>query len=177
MCLEIDAPRGKPNYLHLPHFLLFLTVILTILYYAYQHLYLVFIFVFTLESILILGAFYRILVRTSNPSACGRQWAYRGAAAYLIVGFPLWLVDMLQCNRVLSIVNDPNGLYPWDLLRGATPHVIWHFGSGYGAYCFILSLVCVRMEKLNIPYVVQFHPMIPFIPGIVPVYTSRKKAN
>jgi len=175
MCLEIDAPRGQSNYPYLSHFFIILTLVLTVLYYTYQQVYLVFIFVFTLESILILYAFYRILVLNSHPSVYGKQWAYRGVISYVLVAFPLWLVDMLQCHHLLSIVNQSKGLFS-TLLRGATPHVIWHFGSGYGAYCFILSLVCVRMEKLNIPYGIRFQPRIlPFVPAIVPKRNNDKE--
>jgi hypothetical protein len=71
---------------------------------------------------------------------------------------------MLQCHTiVMPIADELPGMW-----RGFTPHVIWHFTAGFGAYCDIVFLCCCRMEELDIPY--QIH----YVFGIIPTISTKE---
>ena len=59
---------------------------------------------------------------------------------------------MLACERFRPFVNRLPGI-----LKGMTPHVVWHFAAGYASYCGISCLLCCRLEELRIPYKVKYH--------------------
>lgn len=176
LCAEYDAPVGKPNYPKLPKLLGTLTLINTAIYYYFQQFYIVFLTSFAAEVIAILAWMARI-VYGYKSNQCGqehdqhehvhvheRNYASRRMcnlawSSIAISFFPFWVYDMLRCKSFIKKADES--------LFGITPHVIWHFGAGFSAYCTILCLECCRMEELNVEYDAKF------IGGLVP-FVSRK---
>jgi dihydroceramidase len=155
LCGEYDAPVGKPNYPHLPQFLIFLAVANTLLYYCFQQLYLVFLCTFFSEAAVAIAGLRRIIYGTEGRSAIAKRINNIGVSSLFLVALPSWLYDMLQCKKFIGFANGN--------LFGMTPHIVWHFGAGFAAYCAIVCLECCRMEELKVTYKARF------IGGIFPV--------
>jgi len=179
MCLfyllaEFDSPIGSPTHPRLPLILSGFTVLLTAIYYAFQKIYIVFILSFILETLIVVAWYARILFApTYGGKPNDRKFSTKclGVMAFsslTLIAFPLWLYDMFQCDSFLPIVDHMH------FLRGITPHVLWHFFSGLGAYCAIIGLSCCRLEALQIPYELRFR--LGFIP-ILERVTKREKSS
>jgi len=158
LCAEYDAPRGKPNYARLPQLLCLLAKANTILYYAFQQFYLVFLFCFGSEGMAVQVWFHHILYGKPGRSKVAQKICHIGVMSIVVAFFPCWLYDMLQCKSFIESSN----VY----LHGLTPHVFWHFGAGLSAYCAIVALECCRMEELGIPYKAKF------IGGLFPMIST-----
>mmetsp|Transcript_7094 Transcript_7094/g.10166 ORF Transcript_7094/g.10166 Transcript_7094/m.10166 type:complete len:286 (-) Transcript_7094:478-1335(-) len=159
MCAEHDAPMNMPNHPNLPRLLGASALIVTSIYYIFQSIYIVFILTFILEATMSIGWIFKILFAGNQRSLLAKKLGVASFISIALVGFPLWLYDMFQCE---TFINSANSL-PF-LLKGITPHVIWHFGAGYAAYCAIICLACCRMEELNIKY--DFHLLGYILPTI-----------
>lgn len=173
---EFDAPlQGPPNYPRLPVVLSYITVLLTAIYYAFQKIYLVFIMSFILETLIVVVWFARVLFATTYGGKLNdkrkftTKWlGIMAFASLTLIAFPLWLYDMFQCNTFLPIVDH---MY---FFRGITPHVLWHFFSGLGAYCAIICLSCCRLEELQIPYELRFR--LGFLPTLQRIMKREKSS-
>jgi len=160
MCAEYDAPKGKPNYPSLPMILSSATALLTAIYYAFQNFYMVFVLSFIAETGVVLVWFYRILFMSAKRHQQTKRLGIVAISSLVLVGFPLWVFDMMHCNAFINVVDT----IPFWFIKGVTPHIIWHFAAGYGAYCAILCLCCCRMEELDIPYDCQY--MLGLLPAV-----------
>ena len=158
MCAEYDAPRGKPNYPRLPQILSLLATVNTIIYYCFQQFYLVFIFSFGSGGTAVLTWLHYTLYGKPGRSREAQHICSIGVISILMGGLPCWLYDMLQCKSFIGQADH--------FLHGLTPHVLWHFGAGFAAYCTIVSLECCRMEELGIPYKAKF------IGGVFPLIST-----
>lgn len=141
--VELGSPRGKPTYPKLPLILSILMIFNTLVYYKFQHLYLVFIFTYTVASTLHTYLVWNIVYKTKKGGMTSRRLCQASQVSYLAVAFPLWLIDMFCCNWFLENVSKH--------LYGMTFHVIWHFGAGFGAYLGIVSLENCRARSLGLP--------------------------
>lgn len=169
LCAECDAPLYKLNYPKQPTMLSLIAMTNTIIYYYLQKIYLVFLFAFISETILVgiwlyLVVYYRHhgnhstrnktreeetqTTSTTTVSNAAKRICNTGIWSIIVAALPCWLFDMLHCHYFLEISNQH--------FHGVTPHILWHFGAGFGAYCVILSLECCRLDELQIPYVATF---------------------
>lgn len=171
MALEYDAPHGKPHYPWLAKALGVLAVVNTLVYYRFQEIYLVFLITYTSSVLLLVSLMYRILFQTNQQTKTrgpvAKTIGIMGMVSYLLVGSPVWILDMLQCHNVVVPIADE--LPGW--WKGFTPHVIWHFAAGFGTYCTIVTLCCCRMEELKIPFHVKF------VGGILPILLKDNQPN
>ena len=179
----------KWNYPRLPKMLTLIAVMNTIIYFWFQKFYSVFLLTFMSETIIVIVSVYYVIYSTSKINkpvmrkatttttttitrdniefelpaspAAAQRICNTGIISIMVSAVPCWLFDMLQCHRFVDVVNQH--------LWGMTPHVLWHFGAGYGAYCIILSLECCRLDKLQIPYMVSFQAG-----GLFPVVVTTR---
>ena len=163
--MEHDAPQGKPNYPMLPYLLALWSILQTVFYYRFQHIYIIFLLVYTVGVVIILFNVYRIVVeRGHRRGPISRKLGFTGVFSFCCVGFPVWVLDMHYCHAVLNIADT---LLP-GLWKGMTPHVLWHFASGFGCYCAAACLTACRLEELKIPFQLEY------MFGIVPITTVIK---
>lgn len=175
-----SSSKSTRNYPNLPTMLSLVAVTNTIIYYCLQKIYFVFLFTFISETTLVATWLYLVVynhrhydgrrnnpktkgIRTSNSTSTSSHVARKicntGIGSIILAAVPCWLFDMLHCQYVMEISNQ--------YFLGVTPHVVWHFGAGFGAYCVILSLECCRLDELQIPYVATFQG------GFFPRITTR----
>lgn len=154
MCVEVDSKVGEPKYPQLPTFLNILMVINTFIYYTFQHIYAVFIATYAVSSILNTFLLVYVVYWKNTGGKMGKKIFKGTIIGYLIIAFPIWLVDMHCCNWVLTNVADN--------MHGLTLHVVWHLCAGYGAYCVLVTLEYCRMIALKIPCTCDF--WLGFIP-------------
>jgi Alkaline phytoceramidase (aPHC). len=152
MAVEFASPQGKPKYPKLPLILLILVLVNTLIYYKFQHLYLVFIATYTAITSYHLYLVYSLIYKNNAGGHISKKLSRWSVISYL-GSFVLWLVDMFYCefSSLLGI--------------GMTFHVIWHFGAGFGAYLGIVSLENCRCVALDIPCELDFmlFGCIPFL--------------
>jgi len=148
LCAEHDAPVSKPNYPKMPQILSVLAVVNTFIYYYLQRFYFVFICTFISEAAAVLVWIRRILYAKGDRRQVAKRICNTGIMSIVAAASPCWLWDMLRCREFID--------YADKYFYGMTPHVAWHFGAGFGAYCVIVSLECCRLEELQIPYKVKF---------------------
>lgn len=159
MCAEFDAPQNQPNHPYLPLNLVVISILNSVIYYRFQQIYFVFIAVFSSETAIVILWLYKILYLKKERSSTAKYLGKMSIFNLLGVGLPLWIYDMIQCERVRKFSDKlPR------FIKGATPHIIWHFTAGFSGYCIITCLCCSRMEELNIPY--TKHNILGFIPVI-----------
>lgn len=84
-----------------------------------------------------------------------------------LVGGLAWVLDMNFCPTLLPYYR----YFPW--MGGITLHVVWHFGSGIGAYFMFLTLQALRLEALGETPVIGWDSMIGLLP-IVGIKNNRK---
>ena len=163
MAVEFDSPLNKPKYPRLPIILTILMVINTLVYYKFQHLYLVFIGTYAAASSYHIYLVYKLIYATNAGGQVSRKLCQNSQISYLGVGFPLWLVDMFHCDWFLDNLSGHS--------LGMTFHVIWHFGAGYGAYLGIVSLENCRARALGLPCRLEY------ILGCIPYMAVDEKAT
>ena len=95
-----------------------------------------------------------------------RVW-YTGLFSYVVVATPVWVLDMQLCYHG---VEDAANRLP-GLLRGMTPHVLWHFAAGLGGYCLPIFLMLVRCETLGVPFTVYW--LLGVLPLVLPPSTLK----
>ena len=148
LCAEHDAPVGKPNYPRLPEMLAGLALGNTIVYYCLQQLYFAFLFTFAIEATIVITWLHQIIYGKKGRSKETQRICNTGILSILVAALPCWLFDMLHCRMFIERVNQKLG--------GMTPHVLWHFGAGFGAYCAIVTLECCRMEEMGSAFKTRF---------------------
>jgi dihydroceramidase len=156
-CAEVDAVPGKQNYPWLAPGLILTAVGNTIVYFTFQDLWWVFLLTFISASTATIGWMFYLVFLSSIASARERLVVQRtfkaGAISYMFVGGTSWVLDMLYCDK--GVLEFADTVMP-GYLRGLTPHVLWHFAAGHGAYCGIINLACIRCLALGIPFSVKF---------------------
>jgi dihydroceramidase len=162
---EVDAASGKQNYRWLAPASIGAAICNTVVYYTFQQLYWVFLVTFTIVvGVHIAWSFY--LVRRSKSPIITRIFITM-AISYMAIGSSAWLFDMILCDSgVLDMADALPGI-----LKGLTPHVVWHLAAGLGGYCAVIQLVCCRCEALGIPISIRFFG------GIVPVFVEPTDAS
>jgi dihydroceramidase len=173
MCLEHNAPKGKPNYPSLPTLFGLMTIMQTIIYYRFQDNYIIFFFSYASGVFLLLIMGYRIVyLGRDRRGPITRQLFALSVIAFFLVGLPVWILDALCCESILGLVetgllllsSSSSSSSSLSLWRGITPHVVWHFASAFGTYCAISCAVACRMEELMIPFRLRY------LLGVVPVF-------
>jgi dihydroceramidase len=155
---EYDAPMGKPKHPHLVSLLVGISVLNTLVYYRYQDMYMIFLATFALSNARLDYKLLRVLysdIRKKDKVAT--KIGLIAFVTYALLAFPIWVVDMLQCERVLNVADQLPGIF-----KGMTLHVFWHIFAAHGAYCTIVSLACCRMAALDRAY--QVYMIMGFIP-------------
>jgi len=153
MAVEFDSPQGKPKYPKLPFILFILVLVKTLIYYIFQHLYLVFIATHTTITSYHLYLVYN-LIHKANAGGPISQKLSRWSIMNYGASFLLWLVDMFHCalsSRLFGTI-------------GMTFHVFWHFGAGFGAYLGLVALENCRCVALGMPCRLDYvFGLIPFL--------------
>lgn len=143
MGFELDSKKGQLHHPRLPLMLFILLAINTVVYYAFQHVYLVFIISYNSLVIVNTGLMFNNNIRKKVGGEMGKRIGIRALIAYLIIGAPIWMIDMGFCDWILTHVADST--------FGMTLHVVWHIAAGYGAYCITTNLEYCRMIALGLP--------------------------
>jgi len=164
---ECESPRGHPANPHFPVLMVIFAAVNTVIYYAFQNIYLVFIATFSTSTIVTAYGIAELLFFREGRGSAGKRIFCTGMIVYLGISTPLWIFDMLACNRLLEVADNAL-IMPWWAL-GITPHVIWHLGAGFAAYSLGLSNSCCRLEVLGIPYDVSYT-----LGGIWPIVLTRE---
>lgn len=150
-CVEIDAEPGNPNNPNLDRYMFLLAAISTAVYYSSRHIFIVFFIIFNV-SLLITGSRLLALCKESKKVEV-KQARNIGIIFYFAIGVPCWIFDMIFCEHYVRYVSD--NLLP-GVLKGITPHVIWHICAGLGSYFIYSILVMLRCEKLHKPLSVRW---------------------
>jgi hypothetical protein len=151
-CAEVDAPHGAPNYPGLATGLSVGAIACTLFYYTFQHIYWVFLMTFSILVVInIVWSTFLIFWKNKHIQESKTMFAI-GCTSYLLVGTPVWIVDMLFCDHYIHLVDDH---LPFPV-QGITPHVLWHVASGFGGYCTIVCLLFLRCRALGIPVTTRY---------------------
>jgi hypothetical protein len=186
LAAEYDSPIGKPNYPRLPRGLLLFAVANTVIYFCFQRFYLVFIFIFVVETIITLSYILRLILdktpavplnddKTYDRHTDTEHTARKGSvndASNLKIHKCKETSRLIRKMGNIVLFSLFTGFFPFWLLDmiqchnfvhitngfflGMTPHVLWHFCAGFSAYVCILVLEVIRMEHLDIPYDARF---------------------
>ena len=160
---EYDAPVGKPNRPYLTPLLVGVSVLNTLVYYRYQDMYAIFIVTFSVANTRLDIKLIRVLYNDMRKKdKVAMKLGMIAFGTYVLLAFPVWLFDMLQCERVLNVAEQLPGI-----LKGMTLHVFWHIFAAHGAYCTIVTLACCRMTALHRSYEVQM------IMGVIPIIKAK----
>lgn len=154
----------------------------TVFYYTLQHVYAVFLVTFSGGTYLVLRKIAQLTTRCKPETAAV---AWRGMLVFVLIASPVWVLDMLVwCGQPMSDAPQPTtdttgarGRTLLDTvsnvwLGGMTPHVLWHFCAGLGAYCFVLFVAACRCDILRIPITIQC-----YCAGVVPVIIDEKSRD
>lgn len=135
------------------------TIVETFLYYFWQSLYIVFIMAYAISTaIVVLWSYNYMYGKDSQKNKNEKTLKLLGKLcfySFFAVGLVCWLVDMHLCHHLLPFYQYTNG---------ATLHVLWHLGAGYGGYMMTLILVTTRANGLGVP--VKLSWMLYIIPII-----------
>jgi hypothetical protein len=114
-----------------------ITVAQTVIYYAFQDLYWVFLTAYISLAAMVAYLGYLLAYSPRSHKVVKVCWHY-GVVMYILIAGPLWLLDMNLCHHLLPL---------YDLTGGMTLHIIWHMGAGFGTYMLILSLEALRVQR------------------------------
>lgn len=163
--VEIDSPIRASKRPWLLYLVSGVAIVNSVIYYAFQELYAVFLGTFGVAVTLAIVWMYRLAYHSPNRAARSVGIFQRGTLSYTAVGTPVWIADMLFCDNVLAFANR----YAYTM----TPHVVWHFCAGFGAYCAIVFIVSCRCECLRAPLTVT--NWMGIIPILHPVWPNEKQ--
>lgn len=159
LSLELESPTNEPKYPSLPFYLFIISIANTLIYYKFQDLYIVFIVTFSLGLSAYVGMVIQMIYNghpvTKNPIS--RKIVKIAMYTYFVVATPIWCFDMFCCQWTLDNIADN--------MYGVTPHIIWHFTAGYGAYCTIVYQESFRMQILQREFDVMY--LLGFVPVII----------
>jgi dihydroceramidase len=162
---EVDAANGTQNYPWLAPATIATAICNTVVYYTFQQLYWVFLLTFTM-TVTVHIAFSLYLVHRAKTPVVNKIFVI-GAISYLLVGSTAWVLDMILCDAgVLDVANALPGI-----MKGLTPHVVWHLAAGLGGYCQVIQLVCCRCVALGLPISIQF------VGGVLPVFVEAADSS
>lgn len=120
----------------LPAILIILSIVQTLFYISMQKYYIVFILTYsTMVTAIVLWSWH-----FSQSSVIVAYLFYRAISSYLILGFSLWLYEMLYCGPELI-------WFYKNITHGATFHILWHLGAALGTYLEICLLIVVRLQS------------------------------
>jgi hypothetical protein len=140
MLLEHDSSPHQRQYPTLPYILTVFMMMITIIYYKFQHLYSVFLAIyFTSLGYYILRTYRIIFLQRRGGDVCLQLC--KTSVFFYFGSSILWMIDMFACDVLLHTIFNR-----W--LGGMTLHVLWHFGAGYAAYLNVLYLEYLRLYKL-----------------------------
>lgn len=143
--LEIEARPHHPKFPLLPYAMAGVSVLQTVIYYVFQEYYIVFLVTFSVGVAFVVQRIGVLATSTTLPvQHSTRRLARLGFIAFVPVAIPVWIFDMLLCDH--GVLQGSN-LY----FAGMTPHVVWHFCAGFGAYCLILFMIACRCDLLCQP--------------------------
>ena len=176
--LEILTPPAKNGkrqqfkYPNLPLCLSIFSIIITVIYYKFLvKLYIAFNITFCSSVVTYISLIGRMFFCNddknlvegrneydiiTNNKTC-QKLVRLATISCLFVAAPIWLIDVLFCQWTLDTVASR--------LYGMTPHILWHFTAGYGAYATIVYLESFRMQALYRPFEAKF--LFGFIPIVV----------
>ena len=123
-------------------------VVNTLVYYKFQHLYLVFVGTYTITSTFNILYIHNLVFKLKKGGMTSRKLNLASLLSYLGVGFPLWLVDMFYCDWYLENISGN--------VFGMTFHILWHLGAGLGTYLCLVSLENCRVTALGLPSRLDF---------------------
>ena len=156
--MEGKSKLGSPRYPHLPLILVAIAVLQTIIYYTFQRYYGVFLFSYISVVVVVVLWTGHMAWHDADPLS-NRLWK-AAIASYVLIGTPLWIVEMNMCDTLLPYFNAWGGL---------TFHILWHFGAGLGTYLTILFLTSMRVRA-----VYGEDPKLDFVCGICPIIRRSK---
>jgi hypothetical protein len=162
---EVDAAPGKQKFPWLAPATIATAICNTVVYYTFQQLYWVFLVTFIIVvDVHIAWSLY--LVRRSKNPVITRIFVTM-AISYLLLGSTAWVLDMILCDSgVLNFADALPGI-----MKGLTPHVVWHLMAGLGGYCAVIQVACCRCEALGRP--ISIH----FVGGVVPVFVEAADSS
>lgn len=159
--LEYDSPIGKPHYPMLPYAVGALCVFNTIFYYRFQHMFAIFFCTYASGVAMHVFMGYKIVVKGRDRRGHDAIALHKAAFGTYFGGLFVWILDMHYCDAILQVTDSlPES---FGLLRGITPHVIWHFAAAFGTYFTVACVTACRMEELKMPYRLEYFG------GIVPI--------
>jgi dihydroceramidase len=117
-------------------------ILQTIGYFTMRHVYDFFLFSFMSTSVVVFGWTAAIVLSDRTGPEWELRWfLYRSCViSFVCIGFALWVYEMNHCATLLPLYVQAGG---------ATFHILWHLGSGFGAYLQILLMVAVRLQTLG----------------------------
>lgn len=159
--LEGNSPVGKPRFPRLPLILVAVAILQTAIYYTYQRYYGAFLSSYiSVAIVVVLWTGHMALYEADQLS--NRLWK-AAIASYVLIGTPLWIVEMNMCFALLPTFNAWGGL---------SFHILWHFGAGVGTYLTILFLIAMRVKV-----VYGDDPKLGFVFGVCPIITRGTQAK
>lgn len=162
--VEIDSPISKPHFPRLPILMMILMIVNTYVYYVFQQLYWVFIATYSIGTTLYAVMAVKRIYLNKKGGQVVKKLCRMNLYNYLLIGFPLWIVDMTQCEWYHE--NFPN-------VFGLTFHIVWHWTAGFGTYCGIVALEYTRLMELDLGPYCSLHYLL----GIVPVISTKPKTS
>lgn len=130
-----------------------LAIVQTVVYYSFQHFYIVFLASITLYIVTI-AVWLRATLNASNP-----EWSkmrlfltQRSDMFLLVLAIPIWLFDMTMCSYLVPFYTK---------IFGITLHVVWHILAGLGAYYTSTNLVLIHCQESKIPVKIGWIGLLP----------------
>lgn len=141
-------------------------IVQTAIYYRFQQVYIIFLLTLAFISFLNTAWMTHLAVfdGSSEHQRIRKRLLLTGVMCFLVFGLGPWLLDFHACDQL-----SPYYLALPYYLQGVTLHVLWHFFSAFGAYCGILFLVAVRLQRLGVV------PKIKRLCGIFPIIVAGTK--
>lgn len=157
--LENSALPNKPHYQYLPYMLLVAGIVQTGVYYTFMQYYSVFLLNYVSMAAVVIIWISHLANRnnkgTTTNGLSKKLWQ-AAIGSYLLIGTPLWIVEMNNCTSLLPTYKAFGGL---------SFHIFWHFGAGLGTYLTILFFISLRMQEIygeegKLLYVFGFCPIV-----------------
>ena len=155
--LENSALPNKPHYQYLPVIMFFAAIVQTCVYYTFMQYYTVFLVNYaTAAAVVVIWTSHLANSSLTTSSRFSKKLWQTAIGCYLLIGTPLWIVEMNNCSYLVPYFKAFGGL---------SFHILWHIGAGFGTYLTILFLISLRMQTLygdegKLVYLFGFCPVI-----------------
>ena len=157
--LENSALPNKPNYQYLPWIMFVAAVVQTGVYYTFMQYYSVFLLNYVSMVAVVTIWISHLANRNNNgttTNGLSKKLWQAAIGSYLLIGTPLWIVEMNNCPTLLP---------SYKAFGGLSFHILWHLGAGLGTYLTILFLITLRMQTLygeegKLTYLFGFCPVV-----------------